>query len=92
MTDQPSAYLPPEPQDPDAVMWAMDICSEINHPFYGNPIRAHQIVREEDDGKARITACGERLTESNHRQGWWTTKPGELPLQEHAIHCRASDA
>jgi hypothetical protein len=67
----------------------MDICNTINHPYYGYPIRAHQIVREEDDGRAMITACGKRLTASNHPRGWWTTRPGELPLAAHAVHCMA---
>lgn len=88
MSDE-SAYLPPAPKSPDAVTWAMDICDTPNHPYYGNPTAAHQIVSEEDGGKVRITACGQRLTESNHRRGWWTTKPGELPIAEHAIHCTA---
>lgn len=85
----PFVFLDPKPEDPDTVTWAMDICTTLNHPFYGNPIAAHQIVSEEDGGKARITACGKRLTASNHPRGWWTTRPGELPLADHAIHCTA---
>lgn len=73
--------------DAEEVTWAMDICTEINHPWYGQPIAAHQIIREEDEGKTRITACGLRLTRSNHPRGWWTSPPGKLPLAEHAIHC-----
>lgn len=90
--DQPrviSAYLSPKEPDPDAVTWAMDICSDTNHPYYGNPIAAHQIVSEEDGGKTRITACGKRLTASNHPRGWWTTRPGELPLGGELVHCIA---
>lgn len=82
-------YQAPAEPGPDAVTWAMDICSEVGHPFYGNPIAAHQIVRKEDGGEAQVTACGQRLTRWNHLRGWWTTKAGELPLPEHAIHCRA---
>jgi hypothetical protein len=69
----------------------MDIRTELNHPYYGQPIRAHQIVREEDGGTVRITACGRRLTQSSHRRGWWSSRPGELPLAAHAVHCVAAD-
>ena len=75
------------PELPGQVTWAMDICTEVNHPYYGNPIAAHQVVQEEDDGKVRITACGKRLSERNHPKGWWTTPPGKLPLADHAVHC-----
>lgn len=78
-------------ETPGEVTWAMDICTKINHPEYGNPIAAHQIVREEDGGKVRITACGKRLTESNHQRGWWSSPPGKLPLTAHAVHCMAAD-
>lgn len=76
------------------VLWAMDICTEIGHPDYGNPIRAHQIIRTEGDPgihETRVTACGERLTQSNHPRGWWSSRPGELPLAADAVHCMEGD-
>jgi hypothetical protein len=88
MTD---AVAEDQSEAPGEVTWAMDICDTPNHPYYGNPTAAHQIVREEDGGKVRITACGQRLTESNHRRGWWSTRLGKLPLPADAVHCMAAE-
>jgi hypothetical protein len=74
------------------VLWAMDICGEIGHPYFGQPIAAHQIVRTEGEPgmrEVRVTACGKRLTLGNHSRGWWSSPPGKLPLAAHAVHCMA---
>ena len=61
-----------------AVLWALDLDEDRQ------PIRVHQVTSA-DDHRA-ITVCGQ--TRSVQARGWWTSHPGELPIAEHAVHCR----
>ena len=61
------------------IIWAMDLDD------YNRPIRAHQIVKEEND--TRTSVCGEKFTKSNHPKGWWSTSVNRRPLPEDDIHC-----
>ena len=70
------------------LLWAMDIA-----PVYpggpDQPVRAHLIVKAEQArfGEVRTSECGQTFTGGTHSRGWWSTKPGNLPLQDHAICC-----
>lgn len=68
-------------------LWAMDVAE--SGPYRGHPVYAHLIVRVEQGrfGEIRHGACGRTFTAGTHPRGWWSTKPGNLPLQEHAVHC-----
>ena len=73
----------------DPHLWAMDL-----GPVYRGgpdmPVGAHLIVRRYDGGfrgEVRVAACGQEFTAGTHPRGWWGTKQGNLPLQEHAVHC-----
>jgi hypothetical protein len=64
--------------------WALDIDRD------GHPWRAHKIVRAEASdifGEVRWSECGLRFTNATHPHGWWTTRPGKLPLAPHAVCC-----
>lgn len=63
--------------------WALDI--DRNRW----PWRAHLIVGEDGEGRFGywLTACGLRL--SKMVTGCWGTNGDALPMQEHAVHCRA---
>lgn len=83
--------LAPEPVSPDCVLWALDLRD-------GNPVLAHRIVNREMlyaktryPEEVRVTACGQRLTQNNHPEGWWQLPEGEIPLQLHAVHCGLRD-
>jgi hypothetical protein len=66
-----------------AHLWALELDAEEL------PVRAHLITRTEADGprEVRWSACGQRFTAALHPRGWWSTRPGELPLAEWAVHC-----
>ncbi len=75
------------------LLWAMDIAEQP--PHRGHPAGAHLIVRAYAGGfrgEVRVGACGREFTCGTHPRGWWSTKPGSLPLARHAIHCGASIA
>lgn len=73
----------------DPNLWAMDLqpYPEPNSPL--QPVRAHLIVSGYTDarGEVRVSACGMELTAGTHPRGWWGTRLGQLPLQDHAVHC-----
>jgi hypothetical protein len=65
-------------------LWALDIDGD------GWPWRAHRVVEVETSHAGWPTyyrvACGDRL--SVHFHGCWGVKIGDLPLQDHAVHCQ----
>jgi hypothetical protein len=73
----------------DPNLWAMGLS-----PMYPGgpalPTSAHLIVRRFDGGfrgEVRVAACGIEFTAGTHPRGWWSTRSGRLPLQDHAICC-----
>lgn len=64
--------------DGRAVLWALDLDRDRQ------PILVHQVASA--DGQRAITVCGQ--TRGVLSRGWWTSHPGELPIAEHAVHCR----
>ena len=70
------------------LLWALDLA-----PAYpgglDQPAGAHLIVRVEPGryGEVRTCECGQTFTAGTHPRGWWSTRPGILPLQEHAVRC-----
>lgn len=64
-------------------LWMLDLDRD-NWPW-----RAHEIQAVGNPGpnEVRVTVCGQRVDRFTHPRGWWGVKVGELPLQEHAVHC-----
>lgn len=68
--------------DGRAILWALDLRARW-------PVVAHQVISKND--QRAVTVCGLTLTPpSGH--GYVSGHPGELPLQEHAVHCRCDVA
>lgn len=61
----------------DEIPWVLELDRE------GQPNLAHRIV-DYDAGRA---ACGRTFDTTSLYLGWWTTTPGQLPLQPEFIHC-----
>lgn len=88
--------LIPDGQDPSKThtLWALDLDNN------GYPVLAHRIVNIErrhrktqpDPEETRVTACGMRLTVTNHPHGWWYVVNGELPIQVQYCHCGVTGA
>jgi len=83
-----AAEDPRESGDPN--LWALDLAP---FPYAGcpeQPVAAHLIVycrKERYRGEVRVAACGKQFTAGTHPRGWWGTRWGNLPLQDHAVHC-----
>lgn len=75
------------------LLWALDLA-----PVYPGgpeqPVGAHLIVKTEPGrfGEVRTSECGRTFTAGTHPRGWWSTRPGHLPLQKHAVCCGAERA
>lgn len=73
----------------DPNLWALDMGPM--HPGGPDwPLLAHLIVSRHDDhlrGEVRTSACGREFTVGTHPRGWWSTRAGNFPMQDHAIHC-----
>lgn len=64
-------------------LWAMDLAENQW------PVAAHLIGRVEQGkfGEVRWSECGRSFTSGTHPWGWYSTRPGELPIAGHAVHC-----
>lgn len=67
----------------DLHLWALDLDGQ-NRPFQAHLITA---IGLGPNGEERFSDCGRSYTRGTHPRGWWSSRAGELPLQEQHVHC-----
>lgn len=77
---------------PDDRLWMLDL-DERGRPNLAHQVAVDSVPPPEAWPPELFTVCGLKITRSSSfNKGYWSTQPGNLPLPERDIHCRADVA